>query len=378
VRSLAATGRRHRVEHSAGLRMEGLHSSRKRSPIASGRRATLSAKEREMHVGMVGVGRIGSLHAQTLKESPLVSRLTVVDADAKRAASIAESLGAEQAASVEALTREGVDALVIAAATPVHAELLHMAADARVPAFCEKPITLDLASTHAVIEHVQKSGTFVQIGFQRRFDAGYRAARKAVLTGELGDVHMIRLATHDPAPPPEDYLEASGGIWLDLAIHDFDIASWVLGRPIVEVFADGLAHSSMFERHGDVDAACATLKFEGGTLGALTAMRNDPRGYDVRMEVFGLHDSVAVGWDARTPLRPLEPGIEPPSQPGYENFIVRFTPAYRAEIHGFLDAVKAGAESPCSVLDARLALAVGLAAGRSVREHRPVRIEEIG
>jgi myo-inositol 2-dehydrogenase/D-chiro-inositol 1-dehydrogenase len=331
-----------------------------------------------MHVGMVGVGRIGSLHAQTLKESQLVSRLTVVDADQKRAASLAESLRAEQAASVEALTREGVDALVIAAATPVHAELLHLAADARVPAFCEKPIALDLASTDAVIEHVQKSGTFVQIGFQRRFDAGYQAARKAVLTGALGDVHMIRLATHDPAPPPEDYLEASGGIWLDLAIHDFDIGSWVLGRPIVEVFADGVAHSSMFERHGDVDAACATLKFEGGTLGVVTAMRNDPRGYDVRMEVFGLRDSVAVGWDARTPLRSLEPGMDPPSEPGYENFIVRFAPAYRAEIHGFLDAVQAGAESPCTVFDARQALAVGLGAGRSLREQRPVRIQEIG
>ena len=134
----------------------------------------------------------------------------------------------------------------------------------------------------------------------------------------------------------------------------------------------------MFERHRDVDAACATLKFEGGILGAVTAVRNDPRGYDVRMELFGLRDSVTVGLDARTPLRSLEPGIEAPHKPGYQNFIDRFTPAYRAEIQGFLDAVKVGAESPCSVLDARRALAVGLAAGRSLSEHRPVRLEEIG
>ncbi|TMD92816.1 MAG: dehydrogenase [Chloroflexi bacterium] len=331
-----------------------------------------------MHVGMVGIGRIGSLHAQTLKESPLVSRLTVVDADQERAASIAKALGAEQAESADALFREGVDAVVIAAATPVHADLLHLAADARVPAFCEKPIALDLASTDAVIEHVQKSGTLVQIGFQRRFDAGYRAAREAVRTGALGDVHVVRLATHDPAPPPEAYVAVSGGIWLDLAIHDFDIGPWVLGRPVVEVFADGVANSAMFERHRDVDAACATLKFEGGILGAVTAVRNDPRGYDVRMELFGLRDSVTVGLDARTPLRSLEPGIEAPHKPGYQNFIDRFTPAYRAEIQGFLDAVKVGAESPCSVLDARRALAVGLAAGRSLSEHRPVRLEEIG
>ena len=331
-----------------------------------------------MHVGMVGVGRIGSLHAQTLKESPLVTRLTVVDADERRAASTAQALGAEQAATVEALLSEGVDALVIAAATPVHAELLHIAADARVPAFCEKPIALDLESTDAVIEHVQKSGTFVQIGFQRRFDAGYRAARDAVGTGALGDVHVVRLATHDPAPPPEAYVAASGGIWLDLAIHDFDIAQWVLGRPVVEVFADGVANSPMFERHGDVDAACATLKFEGGILGAVTAVRNDPRGYDVRMELFGLRDSVAVGWDARTPLRSLEPGMDAPRKPGYENFIDRFTPAYRAEIHGFLDALNAGGVSPCSVLEARRAFVVGLAAGRSLNDHRQVRLQEIG
>jgi len=331
-----------------------------------------------LHVGMVGIGRIGSLHAQTLQESPLVSRLTVVDADQERAASTAKRLGAEQAESADALIREGVDAVVIAAATPVHADLLHLAADARLPAFCEKPIALDLASTDAVIEHVQKSGTLVQIGFQRRFDAGYRAARDAFRAGTLGDVHVVRLATHDPAPPPEAYVAVSGGIWLDLAIHDFDIGSWVLGRPVVEVFADGVANSAMFERHGDVDAACATLKFEGGILGAVTAMRNDPRGYDVRMELFGLRDSVTVGLDARTPLRSLEPGIEAPHKPGYQNFIDRFTPAYRAEIQGFLDAVKGGAESPCSVLDARRALAVGLAAGRSLSEHRPVRLEEIG
>jgi len=331
-----------------------------------------------MHVGMVGLGRIGSLHAQTLKGSPLVTRLTVVDVDEQRAASMAQTLDAELAPSIDALVGEGVDALVIAAATPVHAELLHIAADARVPAFCEKPIALDLESTDAVIEHVQKSGSFVQIGFQRRFDAGYRAAKDAVLTGSLGDVQMVRLASHDPAPPPEAYVAASRGIWLDLAIHDFDIAPWVLARPVVEVFADGVAHADMFERHGDVDAACATLKFEGGILGVLTAMRNDPRGYDVRMELFGMRDSVAVGWDERTPLRSLEPGVDAPGQKGYENFIDRFTPAYRAEIAGFLAAVESGAESPCGVFDARRALAIALAADRSLREHRPVRLEEIG
>ena len=331
-----------------------------------------------MHIGLVGTGRIGALHARSLKSSPLVSRLTVVDADQKRAAAVARAVGAEQAESPQALIDSGLDALVIAAATPAHAELLHMAAAASLPAFCEKPIALDLAATDAVIDHVRRAGIFVQIGFQRRFDAGYRAARDAVQSGALGDVHVVRLATHDPAPPPEAYIAASGGIWRDLAIHDFDIGAWVVGRPVIEVFAEGQANTPLFARYEDVDVACALLRFEGGTLGLVSATRNDPRGYDVRMELFGLRDSVAVGWDDRTPLRSLEPGVEPPGRPGYADFLDRFEPAYRAELHAFLEAVKNGAESPCTVTDARQALAVALAADRSLKEHRPVQVEEVG
>lgn len=331
-----------------------------------------------MHVGLVGTGRIGALHARSLKGSPLVSRLTVVDADQERAAGVARSVGADQAESPQALIDSGLDALVIAAATPAHAELLHMAADASVAAFCEKPIALDLEATDAVIEHVRRAGIFVQIGFQRRFDAGYRAARDAVQSGALGDVHVVRLATHDPAPPPEPYVATSGGIWRDLAIHDFDIGAWVVGRRVTEVFADGEANGPLFARHDDVDAACALLRFEGGILGLVSATRNDPRGYDVRMELFGLRDSVAVGWDDRTPLRSLEPGVQPPAKRGYQDFLERFEPAYRAELQGFLEAVRDGAESPSTVADARQALAVALAAGRSHREHRPVQVGEVG
>jgi myo-inositol 2-dehydrogenase/D-chiro-inositol 1-dehydrogenase len=331
-----------------------------------------------VHVGLVGTGRIGALHARNLKENPLVSRLTVVDADQARAAAVATSVGADQMESPQALLNSGLDALVIAAATPAHAELLHLAADAAVPAFCEKPIALDLAATDMVVEHVRRSGILVQIGFQRRFDAGYRAARDAVESGLLGDVQVVRLATHDPAPPPEAYLAASGGIWVDLAIHDFDIGSWVVGRRVVEVFADGEANSPLFARHGDVDAGCALLRFEGGLLGVASATRNDPRGYDVRMELFGLRDSVAVGWDDRTPLRSLEPGIPPPGNAGYKDFLQRFEPAYRAELRAFLAALRDGADSPCPATDARQAVAVSLAADRSMNEHRPVKVQEIG
>jgi myo-inositol 2-dehydrogenase/D-chiro-inositol 1-dehydrogenase len=331
-----------------------------------------------VHVGLIGVGRIGAFHAQGLLQLSKVDRLTVADVDRTRAADVARRLGAEPAASPEALVESGVDAIVIAAATPAHASLLHMAADAQVPAFCEKPIALDLETTDAVIDHVERAGILVQIGFQRRFDAGYRAAREAVSSGELGQVHLVRLGTHDPAPPPEEYVAVSGGIWRDLAIHDFDIAPWVVDRPVVEVYAAGQANAPSFARHDDVDAAVAVLRFEGGILGIVSAMRSDPRGYDVRMEVFGLRDSVAVGATARTPIRSVEPGVATPDQPGYRDFIDRFEVAYRAELEGFLDAVQKGSGSLCTVHDARRALVVALAANRSRRENRPVHIEEFG
>jgi myo-inositol 2-dehydrogenase/D-chiro-inositol 1-dehydrogenase len=330
----------------------------------------------QVHVGLVGTGRIGALHARSLKENPSVSTLTIVDTDQSRAAQVASELAAGQAESPQALLSLGIDAIVIAASTGAHADLLHLAAEAAVPAFCEKPIALDLATTDEVIRHIGRAGIFVQIGFQRRFDGGYRAARDAYRSGALGDVHVVRLATHDPAPPPEPYLAGSGGMWRDLAIHDFDIGAWVLGRPVVEVFAIGQANDELFAKYQDVDASTAVLRYEGGILGALTATRNDPRGYDVRMELFGLRDSIAVGWDARTPLRSVEAGVDAPRQPGYRDFLDRFAAAYRAELDGFLAAVQQGAESPCPAGDARRALVVALAADRSLREHRPVRVEE--
>lgn len=331
-----------------------------------------------MHIGLIGAGRIGSFHGSTLKTDELVDRLTITDSDLGRASKLARQLGADVAETPSALLAAGVDAVVIAAATPAHAELLHLAVDAGCPAFCEKPVALDLRTTDAVIEHVRRERAFVQIGFQRRFDAGYRAAREAVSSGAVGQVHLVRLATHDPAPPPEAYVAESGGIWLDLAIHDFDIGSWVLSRSVVEVYADGQAHDGVFERHLDVDAACAVLRYVGGELGVLSASRNDPRGYDVRMEVFGLRDSLTVGSDGRTPLRSVEPDIEPPREKGYQDFVDRFKDAYQVELHTFLSAVKDGSASPCPVTAARDALVVALAADRSRREHRPVRIQEIG
>jgi myo-inositol 2-dehydrogenase/D-chiro-inositol 1-dehydrogenase len=241
---------------------------------------------------------------------------------------------------------------------------VRQAVAAGIPVFCEKPVSLELAPLDEAIRQTDDAGAFVQVGFQRRFDAGYRALRDAVAAGAAGTLLALRAATHDPAPPPEAYIASSGGIFRDLSIHDFDAIRFVTGREIVEIYADGsVRETAWFERHGDVDAAVATLRLDDGTLAVVTGTRRDPRGYDVRLEVLGTADSLVAG--------------APPPGAGDASFLERFGAAYRAELAAFVEAVSTGAPSPCTLADARAALGVALAADRSRAERRPVAVEEV-
>src|SRR5262245_248387 len=185
--------------------------------------------ENGLHLGLIGVGRIGVLHARTLAGLSGVDAVTVADAVAGRAAQVAADLGLNAVESPEALVASGVDAVVIATSTPGHVPMLSLALAEGLPAFCEKPVALDLAPLDALLEEVERAGTLVQVGFQRRFDAGYRAAHDAVASGAVGNVLLLRAATHDPAPPAEAYIAVSGGIFRDLHIHDFDAIRFVTG-----------------------------------------------------------------------------------------------------------------------------------------------------
>ncbi len=331
-----------------------------------------------LHVGVVGVGRIGAFHVRTLRGLPGVASVTLADADAARARRVASEAGAGVVETPEALVEAGVDALVIATATPGHAPLLRLAAEAGLPAFCEKPVALDIATMDDLVAEVERAGILVQIGFQRRLDAGYVAAREAVATGALGTLLVVRAATHDPTPPAEAYIATSGGIFRDLHIHDFDAVRYVSGQEIVEVYADGAVRETpWFERHGDVDTAVAAFRLSGGALGILSGTRHDALGYDVRLEVFGTADSIAVGSDRRTPLRSVEPGAAQPLEARYGHFLERFESAYRSELAAFVHAVRNGGESACTLAEARAALLVALAADRSRAERRPIPIEEV-
>jgi myo-inositol 2-dehydrogenase/D-chiro-inositol 1-dehydrogenase len=272
-----------------------------------------------------------------------------------------------------------VDALVIATSTPSHAPLLQLAAAASAAAaFCEKPVALDLATLDGVREAVDRAGIVVQVGFQRRFDPGYRAARDAVATGVVGEILVMRAATHDPAPPPAEYIAASGGIFSDLHIHDFDAIRFVSGEEVTQVYADGAGlDAPWIGELDDVDVAAAILRLSGGGFVIVSGTRRDPLGYDVRLEVFGTGDSVVVGQDARSPIRSVEPDAKPQRGSAYRDFWDRFEPAYRSELAVFVETVRTGAPSPCSLEEARSALAIALAAELSRAERRPVSIEEV-
>ncbi|HUF28305.1 MAG TPA: Gfo/Idh/MocA family oxidoreductase [Gemmatimonadaceae bacterium] len=331
-----------------------------------------------MRIGVIGVGRIGRYHAGVLASHPGVDRVVVHDIDEARARATAVEVDAELAESADALL-DRVDAVVIAAPTSLHGELIRRAVDAGRPTFCEKPITLDLESTADVVRHVRDSGVPVQIGFQRRFDAGYLRARAMVADGTLGMVYVVRIAAHDPAPPHEEYIPHSGGMYRDLHIHDFDIVPFVLGQEVTEVYATGaVLVSELFEKYGDVDTTAAVFRFSEGTLGILSGARHDPLGYDIRTEFFGSRDSIVVGWDARTPLRSVEPGMPGTPRDAYAFFVERFDAAYRAEMDAFLTMARERGPSPCPPEVAEAALRIAVACDRSRAERRAVRMDEIG
>ncbi|PSL02733.1 myo-inositol 2-dehydrogenase/D-chiro-inositol 1-dehydrogenase [Haloactinopolyspora alba] len=330
-----------------------------------------------MRVGFVGVGRIGAAHAQVVRDHPAVSEVRIADADPARARVVADDLG------VTALDRtadafSGVDAVVVAAATSAHAELLTAAARAGLPVFCEKPVAPDIAGTLDVLDEVTKADIPHQIGFQRRFDAGYTAARQALAAGALGELRRAHVITADAEPPPPSYVPTSGGIFRDCHVHDFDVLRWVTGREVVDVYATGANRgAAVFGDNGDVDESAAVLTLDDGTLATVQGSRYNGGGYDVRMELAGTAGTHVVGLDEHAALISAEPDVAFPSGNPFREFWSRFRPAYQAEINAFVELARGERESACTVADALETSYVAEAATLSRAQHRPVRIDEV-
>lgn len=331
-----------------------------------------------MRIGLFGLGRIGAFHAETLSALPSVTSLVVTDAVPAAIDPVVKQLGVEAVETPEKLLASGVDGVVIAAATDAHPELIVAAVEAGVPVFCEKPVARTMAEGVAVARRVAGSGVPVQIGYPRRFDPGFAAARAAVTSGELGWLHTVRSTTLDPAPPPPAYLAVSGGIFRDCSVHDFDAIRWVTGREVVEVYATGSDRGDpVFAESGDVAFAATVLTLDDGARAVVSNSRYNARGHDVRMELHGSLDSIAAGWDDKLPLRSAQAGVTFPGGRPYVFFMDRFADAFRAELSAFTEVVAGSRPSPCTIEDALETGWVAEAATLSLAEHRPVRIDEV-
>ena len=328
-----------------------------------------------MRLAQIGVGRIGQLHAQVLANHPAVEGLILADVDEARARDVAAGLGASAAEVDDAIG--AADGLVIAAATNAHADLIRRGLARRIPIFCEKPLALDLGETAHLVDEIEASGIAFQLGFQRRFDPAYQEARRRVMSGKIGRLYQARMIATDHTPPPEAYIPTSGGFFRDSSIHDFDAVRFITGDEVETIQVEGAAlGSDVFARYGDVDTVVATMRLRGGALAVLAGGRHNPRGYDIRMELIGSEDAVVMGLGPRTPLRALDP--DPVGMmTGWDSFLDRFAPAYRAELGAFVEVAAGRAASACTARDGLEAMRIAEAASRSLVEGRKFAVQEI-
>jgi myo-inositol 2-dehydrogenase/D-chiro-inositol 1-dehydrogenase len=329
-------------------------------------------------IGVVGVGRIGRMHARLLAHDVPGARLGMIyDPVDQASRAVAQAFDVRAARSAdELLAAPDLDAVAICTSTDTHVELLAAAARAGKAIFCEKPISLDLEQVDRALAVVEQEGVKLQIGFNRRFDPAHRSVRAAVEDGSLGALHVVRITSRDPSPPPIAYIEVSGGIFLDMTIHDFDMARYVTGSDVVEVFARGAVRiDPAIGEAGDLDTVIVMLRHADGCLSVIDNSRQAVYGYDQRVEAFG-----ALGMAAsRNP--PLHTGVlqtaqgtHTPALPHF--FLERYIPSYLAQWDAFLGYLRDERESPVSGADGRAPLAIGLAAWRSVREGQPVELAQ--
>jgi myo-inositol 2-dehydrogenase/D-chiro-inositol 1-dehydrogenase len=314
---------------------------------------------------------MGKLHARLLASMNAVNELVVADADVDQAKAIAESLGAEAVPDpMDAL--DSVDAAVIATPAEAHAALVKAAVGRGCPVLCEKPLAESLGAAIELANYVDGTGVLVKVGFQRRFDHGYRAARTAVIENRLGRLYLMRLQVTEPGRPPSP----KTNLVRNTAIHDFDLVRWLSGEEVLSVYADGAQRDRRaFDPRFDPDTIVASLRLTGGALAAVTVSRMSPLGYDVRAELVGSRDHVAVGWSNRTPVRSVERTSTAIDSQRWRSWQTRFEEAYRSEVSEFLEAVAGGADSGAGVRDAVEAHRIAEAARMSLEQGLPVTLE---
>jgi myo-inositol 2-dehydrogenase/D-chiro-inositol 1-dehydrogenase len=333
----------------------------------------------KIRVGVIGAGRIGKIHIDNLLRQPKVELVAISDAFAGpelEAWAAARGIGQVTKDSAAIIGHPGIDAVFICSPTDTHVPLIKEAAQAGKHIFCEKPVSMDIAQTIDAIEAVNKAGVKLQIGFNRRFDHNFKRVREHVQGGTIGDPHLIKITSRDPSPPPAEYIRVSGGIFMDMMIHDFDMARYVSGSEVEEVYAQGaVLVDPVFAEYGDVDTAVVTLRFASGALGVIDNSRKAAYGYDQRVEVFGSKGSVAVTNDhPNTAEVSTAEGIVRDKPLHF--FLERYNGAYVEETELFIDCLASGQPLPVDGNDGYQAERIALAAKLSGKLGRPVKISE--
>jgi len=334
-----------------------------------------------LNFGVIGAGRIGKIHAANLATRISGARLgAVADVDLSAAQSLADQHHVTLVSRDhrDLLHDPAIDAVAICSATDTHSPFIQEAAKAGKHIFCEKPIDFDLNRIDGALKSVEAAKVKFQVGFNRRFDPNFRRVRDLVAEGKVGQPHLLRITSRDPGPPPPEYVKASGGIFLDMTIHDFDMARFLMGSEVEEIYAAGaVLVDPQIGKLGDLDTALITLRFSSGAIGAIDNSRKAVYGYDQRVEVFGSAGMAAAANE--TPDRHSFSNAEGVHGPlPLYFFLERYLESYRAEMQAFVDCVLQDKTPPVTGLDGRIPVVMGLAARKSATENRPVRLSEIG
>lgn len=334
----------------------------------------------KVNVAVIGAGRIGKLHAQNLAfRVPDVRLVAVADVVLEAAQQCAWACQCAMACQDyrAVLDNRDVDAVVVCSSTDTHAQIVEEAAAAGKHIFCEKPLDLNLARIDRVLEAVRRAGVKLQVGFNRRFDSNFKRVRDLVTAGEVGQPHIVRITSRDPQPPPIAYVKVSGGIFLDMTIHDFDMARYLIGDEVSEVFAaGGVMVDPEIGKAGDIDTTVITLRYARGAIGTIDNSRRAVYGYDQRVEVFGSKGMAMVtNKKPDTAEWTTADGVHS-SLPLFF-FIERYTDSYIAEMRAFVECIQRDSEPPVTGLDGRAPVLMGYAALESYRRNRPVKLSDI-
>ena len=332
-----------------------------------------------LRFGVIGAGRIGKIHAYNLATCiPGVQVRVIADPVYEAAQELASQLRGPRATGDyrEIIGDPEIDAVAICSSTNTHAPIMIEAARAGKHIFCEKPIAYDLARIDEALAAVQEAGVLLQIGFNRRFDPNFKKARELVAAGQVGEPHIVRITSRDPAPPPIEYVKVSGGLFFDMTIHDFDMSRYLVGTEVEEVYAaGGVLVDPRIGEAGDIDTAVVTLRFKNGAIGVIDNSRKAIYGYDQRIEVFGPGGVVMAANETPDRLTCGDATGMHSAKPLYF-FLERYAQSFIDEMKQFVDCVRRGSVPPVSGLDGRIPVVMAMAATRSLRENRPVRLSE--